>query len=442
MTKIISTNPGKNYEVVGEVLVSTEKEVRGKVQKANSAKERWKELGLKRRVELLRNLVNELKKNRDELALLATREMGMPIVHAKLDVDDATRYFTWYLDNASRYISPEITYEDDNTTHTVFYEPIGTAAVITPWNYPASNFVWGCGQNLIVGNTVVFKHSEECPLFGKKLEEIISSCGLPDGVFNEVYGDGKVGDSLVHQDIDFISFTGSTKVGKYLYKVAAEKFIKAVMEMGGSAPGIVFEDAELDKVLETLYSNRFFNCGQSCDAMKRLVIHENRFDQVVQALKKLLASKRVGNPQDESTDIGPLVAKRQLELLETQVTDAIEKGAQIVTGGKRPEKLKGAYYEPTILTNVNRAMKVWREEVFGPVLPVIPFKTEDEALELANDTKYGLGAYIFSKDKIRASRIASQINTGMVSVNNASYLQPCSPFGGYNDGYPVNCKSS
>lgn len=433
MTKFTSTNPGKNYEVLGEVEFSTEEEIKGKVQNAQKAKKQWKELGLDGRIKYLRTLVDHFTRRQEELAQLATKEMGMPITQSKADVADAIRFFTWYLDHAHECISPEVIYEDDKVTHTVFYEPLGVAAVITPWNFPLSNFVWGAGQNLIVGNTVVFKHSEECPLFEKLLEEIIVSSGLPEGVFSEVYGDGTVGDLLVHQDVNLISFTGSTKVGKHLYRVAAEKFIKAVMELGGSAPGIIFADANLDDIIETIYFNKFTNCGQMCDALKRLIIHESIFDEVVNRLIQQVQSVTVGDPADEKTEVGPLVAKRQLELLEDQVKDALNKGAKIVTGGKQPVNLQGAYYEPTILIHVKPNMRVWQEEVFGPVLPVVSFKTEEEAIKLANDTKYGLGSYIYTKDKNKALQIASQIDAGMVSINNASYIQPCSPFGGYKD---------
>lgn len=430
--KLISTNPA-NYEVIGEVDFSSEEKILEKVKKANAAKKEWKELGIEGRVNLLRKVIDKFVKKKEELAQLATREMGMPIAQSRFDIDEAIRYFKWYLDYALKYLSPETIYEDDKTVHKVFYEPFGVAAVITPWNFPLSNFVWGAGQNLVVGNTVVYKTSEECPLFGKMLEETINGSGLPEGVFSEVYGDGKTGDFLVHQDINLISFTGSTKVGKHLYKVAAEKFIKAVVELGGSAPGIVFSDANLDEVIETIYANRFTNCGQMCDALKRLIVHESVFDDVVERLKKKLESLKVGDPKDELTDIGPLVAKRQLEVLEEQVQDAVDKGAKVVIGGKRLESLQGVFYTPTILTNITREMKVWQEEVFGPVLPVASFDTDDEAVRMANDTKYGLGSYIYTKDKKKALKIASQIDAGMVSTNNASYLQACSPFGGYKD---------
>jgi acyl-CoA reductase-like NAD-dependent aldehyde dehydrogenase len=432
MSKLVSINP-TNYEVLGEVEFSTEAEILEIVRKAHSAKMDWKNIGLDKRIRILRSVVGKFIEKKEELAQLTTKEMGMPISQSRYDCDDAVKYFTWYLDNASKYLSPEVVYEDDSSVHTVFYEPIGTAVVITPWNFPLSNFVWGAAQNLIVGNTVVYKTSEECPLFGKFLEEVISSSGLPKGVFSEVYGDGKTGDFLVHQDIDLISFTGSTKVGKYLYQLAGEKFIKAVMELGGSAPGIVFEDADLDKVIETIYMNRFTNCGQMCDALKRLIVHESIFDQTVEKLKEKLGSVKVGDPLDEGTDLGPLVAKRQLELLEQQVKDALDKGAKVIVGGKRVEGHNGAFYEPTILVDVTSEMRVWQEEVFGPVLPIVAFDTDARAIELANDTRYGLGAQIYSGDKKKAFEAAAQLESGMVSVNTASYIQPCSPFGGYKD---------
>ncbi|MEK7556700.1 MAG: aldehyde dehydrogenase family protein, partial [Patescibacteria group bacterium] len=266
---------------------------------------------------------------------------------------------------------------------------------------------------------------------GKAIEEVTAKSPLPDGVFNEVYGDGKVGSYLARQNINSISFTGSTAVGKPLYKIAAEKLIHVCLELGGSAPGIIFEDAELEGAVDGLYFSRFGNCGQACDALKRLIVHESRFDEVVNRFKEYLEARKVGDPQDESTEVGPLVAKRQLRLLAAQVRDAIRKGAGVATGGKAPKGLKGAYFLPTLLTAVTPNMRVWQEEVFGPVLPVVSFKTEEEAIQLANDTKYGLGSYIFTKDKDRAARVAGMLEAGMVSVNNVTYLQPSSPFGGY-----------
>ncbi|MBI4176336.1 MAG: aldehyde dehydrogenase [Candidatus Aenigmarchaeota archaeon] len=433
MTKLISTNPSRNYEVLGEVNISSEKEIQDKVKLARSAQKNWGPIGISRRVKLLKTLVLAFAEKKEKLALLISQEMGMPFSQAIEDLNSGIRYFSWYLDNAETYLKPEITHEDDNEIHKVVYEPVGVVAVIVPWNFPFSNFVWQAGQNLTAGNAVVFKHSEETPLFGREIEKVFDLSEIPRGVFNEVYGGGEVGNLLVHQDIDMICFTGSSKIGKQLYRIGAEKFIPVLMELGGSAPGIVFEDSDIDKVIESIYINKFLNCGQVCDGLKRLIVHESKFQEVVKKLTAVIQGKRVGPAEDKNTEIGPLVAKRQLELLQEQVKDAVTKGAKIISGGKPPGNLKGAYYEPSLIVNVNRNMRIWQEEVFGPVLPVVSFKTYEEAIELANDTKYGLGGYVFTEDKKLFQRASSGIRTGMVAHNNVTYLMPCNPFGGCKD---------
>jgi acyl-CoA reductase-like NAD-dependent aldehyde dehydrogenase len=268
-------------------------------------------------------------------------------------------------------------------------------------------------------------------LFEKKLEELAGIAKIPAGVLGFVYGDGKVGDMLAHADIDMLCFTGSTKTGKYLYTVAAEKFIPVVMEMGGSAPGIIFADVNLSEVIDTVYANRFVGGGQMCDGLKRLIVHKSRFDEVVSILTEKIKAKKIGLAIDPATEVGPLVAERQVKALEIQVADARAKGATIVIGGNRPAGLNGAFYEPTLVTGVTKDMKVWTEETFGPILPIVSFTTEAEAIELANDTAYGLGAYIFTQDKSLMERVASKIQSGMVGQNNLSYIKPYDPFGGY-----------
>lgn len=426
---IVSINPSTT-EILGQVTVSSEAEIITKVNQAQNAKKLWKELGVEGRNQYLSKIIDLISDNADVLATLQSKEMGMPIIDAKIDVLDGIRYSQWYLDHATEYLSPQITFENDKIFHQVFHEPYGVAAVITPWNFPISNFVWGVIQNLVVGNVVVFKHSEECPLFGKKLEELVTQANLPEGVFSEIYGDGKVGDFLVHQNIDLIWFTGSTKVGQYLYKVAAHKFIKAVFELGGSSPGIIFADADIDRTLDSIFSDRFLNCGQVCDGLKRLIVHQSRFDEIVDKLNKLIQTKKVGDALDPSTNIGPLVSKRQLDALKVQFQDALDKGAKVEIGCQEITNLQGYFFQPSLLTNITPDMKVWQEEVFGPLLPIVTFQTEVEAIKLANDTKYGLSSYIFTEDKELAARVATQIEAGMVGINNAYYGQPCSPFGG------------
>jgi len=430
MEFLISINPA-TQKTLGKIRVSLKSEIKRKVAEANAAKEAWKELGLTNRLRILRRLYLQTGKRKNKLALLETQEMGMPIKESIADVESGLNYFKWYIGNAERALKPEIVNKSNGATHQVAYEPIGTTAVIIAWNFPFSNFIWRVIQNLIVGNTVVLKHAEECPLFGKEIEDAVKSSKLPRGVFSEVYGDGRVGNYLAHQDIDFICFTGSTAVGKRLYQLAADKFIRVHLECGGSAPGIVFNDVDIDGVLDTIYLNRFLNCGQMCDALKRLLVQKEIYSEMVQKLKQRIKAAKIGDPENRNIELGPLVSMKQMKLLSSQVKDAITKGAEVICGGKQPAGLPGPYYEPTLLTNINLSMRVWKEEVFGPVLPVMTFSTEKEAIKLGNDTVYGLGAYVFTKNKTKALRVASKLASGMVGVNNASYILPSNPFGGY-----------
>jgi acyl-CoA reductase-like NAD-dependent aldehyde dehydrogenase len=429
--RLTSTNPARNYEEIGSVAVSTPEEITQAVAKARMAQPGWQALGVQGRVEVMSGLVKLFHERRSALAEGMSRETGRPIVGAEFTVDYSLRYWDWNLENAENCLAPTPTYSDDQEVAEVVYEPAGVAAVITPWNFPFSNFTWGTSQNLLAGNTVAFKISEEVPLFGKLIDELFEEAGVPDGVFNQVYGAGDVGARLLEQDIDLISFTGSTATGRSIYKTAAEKMIPVMLEMGGSDPGIIFADANVPDIIHTIYFARFLNSGQICDSLKRLIVHESRFDDVVQSLSSVLEEKRVGDPTDRATDLGPLVSERQLLALEAQVEDARQKGANFVTGGKRPAGLNGAFYEPTILTNVTQDMCVWREEVFGPVLPVVPFKTFDEAIALARDTEYGLGSYIFTVDHALARKAAAAMRSGMVRVNNAMSARPTNPFMGH-----------
>ncbi len=430
MVKLISTNPAKNYEVVGEVEISTDKEIAEKVDNANKAKTIWKEMSIKQRIQVLIPIYEEFKARKDEISMLAVKEVGTTAKESNSIVNEHINKIKWFLDNAESALSNEITHEDNESIHKIVYEPIGVAAVITPWNHPFGMFVWGVFPNLLAGNTVVFKISEECPLTGKLIEEVMLSHRLPKGVFSEVYGAGDIGWKLVNEKIDLIWFTGSTKVGQQLYELAGRKFIKAIMELGGSNPCIVFEDVDTEKIASTIYNKRFSLCGQRCAAVKRLIVQNSIFDDLVDKLKREIESKNVGDPENPETDMGSLAAKRQLILLESQVKDAIDKRAKIVVGGHSPRNLSGAYYLPTLLTNITKDMRVWTEEVFGPVLPIIPFETEDEAVALSNDTIYGLGSTILSENHERAQRVASRLDAGTIEINNAKRVS-CNPFGGY-----------
>ncbi len=432
LQKIISVDPGNGYEVVGEIAISTTADIHHKVSQARAAQPAWSALGFKGRTPYLEKLYQAFIARKNEIAVLASREMGMPIaVSSQIDIEAGLLYMRGYIDFAQTWLAPEIVFENETEVHYLFYEPRGVAGISVPWNFPFCNFIWGVMQHLVVGNTIVFKHSEECPLTGKLLEDIVASVKLPHGVFNEVYGDGySVGEALMQSNVDILWFTGSTPVGKHIYQIAAQKLSPVVLELGGSAPGIVFEDAPIETTIGSIFFNRYLNSGQVCDGLKRLIVHRSTFDEIVGGLKQLLTTKKIGKPQDPSTQIGPLVAERQLIALEEQVADAVAKGAKVITGGKRPAGLTGAYYEPTILTSITSDMRVWKEEVFGPVLPVVSFDSEEEAIALANDTIYGLGGYIYTADKERALRASKAINTGNISVNAINYIKAQDPFGG------------
>jgi len=431
MKKIISTNPSKNYEVIGKVKASTKKEIVQKVADANHVKEDWRNLGVRNRIGLVRKAYLAYKKNQEKIAGLITKEVGTPITECKDEVAWNWSYIDWFLEHVESAIKDEITYDDGKSLHKIIYEPLGTAVVITPWNLPFDLFIWGVIPNLLVGNTVVYKAAAECVLTGKLLEEISSKVGFPKGVFSFIHGDSQEGKFLTEQDIDLVWFTGSTKVGRSIYELAGKKFIKALLEMGGSNPAIIFDDVDMDSLIDNVTAKRFMFCGQTCDADKRIIVHENKYDEFIEKVEKKLSTFVIGDPEDSKTTMGPLVSIKQLNLLISQVDDAINKGAKVVYGGKRPKGLKGAYYLPTILTDIKRNMKVWNEEVFGPVLPIMTFRTEEEAVYIANDTVYGLGSQVFTKDKNRIKRISGLIDAGNIDFNGVGHFKPFNPFGGY-----------
>lgn len=433
MSELISTNPADNYSVVGEVTITSEAEVHAKIAKAHEAKTGWKELGVEGRIALLEPIRDEFQSRTSEIAELISRETGKPLIESTSEAERYTEQITWFLDNGPKALADEVTHEDESSLHRVTYEPYGVAAAIAPWNFPFGMAVWGTFPNLVAGNTVVFKTSEECPLVGKVFEEVMNNHDLPEGVFGEVYGDGDVGKLLVESDINLIWFTGSTRTGKALYKTAADKFIKAVLEMGGSSPVVVFDDVDPAEVAPVIYQGRYQHCGQVCTSLKRLIVHEDIADAVATELKKLVEAQKMGNPTDKATQVGSLVAKRQLELAESQLQDALDKGAEVVAQTPRPEGLAGAFIQPTLLRNITKDMRVWTEEVFAPILPLVTFKTEEEAVALANDTPYGLNARVMSDDKERAERVGSRIDAGTVEINNGSRWLTCNPFGGYKD---------
>jgi acyl-CoA reductase-like NAD-dependent aldehyde dehydrogenase len=432
MAKLISYNPA-NGKRVGEVKISTKKDVNDSVKQAKKAFLSWKETSITKRVGYIEEFRKKILADRKNLAKLVTEEMGKPYKETFDDVFWDQSYLKYYIKEGPVFLKDEIIFKKKNKESKIVYEPYGICGVIAPWNFPLGMAIWGIVPNLIAGNTVVFKPSEYTPLCSQRLINHLLQTGLPKGVVNIVQGNKEVGKTLIDSEVDLVWFTGSSKVGQEIYEKCAKKFIKCLLELGGSSPAIVFADADLDYVIDNLYWARFLNNGQVCDAVKRCFVEEKIFDKFVQNFAKLLKTKKVGNPF-LNVDFGPLISKKQLELLQNQVQDAIKKGAKVILGGKRPKDIelqKGFFYEPTILTNVTSNMQVMTDEVFGPVLPVIPFDSIKGVIKMANKTKYGLSSQIYTKNLKRAQKIASEIQAGTISINSNNYLSPKSPFGGY-----------
>lgn len=427
-----SLNP-HNQSVVGELEISTAEDVFSAVSKAKMAFETWQFTPIEKRISYIKKFRESVETHKDELAKLISQEMGKPLNQAVGEIDMELPYIDYYIEQGPENLKEEIVYQENTTTFRTTFEPYGVCACIAPWNFPLIMFDSGVLPALIAGNTVVFKPSEFSSLSQKFCFDLLQQTGIPDGVLNLVIGGGDVGGMLVDSPVDLIWFTGSTKVGQEIYKKCGEKFIKGLMEMGGNSAGIVFADADIDAAVESIYFSRFWCTGQVCNAVKRLFVEKPIFDEFIDKLAEKIKSVTTGNPMDDK-DLGPLVAAKQLTILEKQVQDAVAKGATVQVGGKRPdqEDLKnGNYYEPTILTNVTLDMKVMTDEVFGPVLPAMSFSTDEEALQLANNTIYGLANEVYTKNEKRAANFVRKLQSGVVAVNTFDYFKASCPFGGY-----------
>lgn len=431
--KLVSTNPSDNYAVLGEVTVSSQADVREAVARARRSFSDWSSASLAQRTSAVHSFIEQASSRRDRIAELIALETGRPIATLDGHINATFEFLHAYCHMSEEHLSPVVTAQRPGECHVVIRQPYGVTAAICPWNYPLLNVAWQCGQALIAGNTFVYKNSEENPLFAELLREIFAASDIPDGAFNILQGDGVVGRMMVESAVDMVSFTGSSATGKAIAANLAGRLIPFTAELGGSSPGIVFDDVDVDEYLEEIFWRRFFHSGQTCDSLKRLIVHASRFDAVVEGLASIAESCRLGPGIDPETKLGPLVSKRQVERISAQVDASVAAGARVMAEGKVPPSLHGAYYAPTILTDVSPDMAVWREETFGPVLPIVSFRTEEEAVRLANDTDYGLTAFVMTEDRERFDRVARAIHAGSVVHNHGSYDHPSSPFGGWKD---------
>jgi acyl-CoA reductase-like NAD-dependent aldehyde dehydrogenase len=426
-----SFNPADG-SLIGTVKTTEIADINLKVDMAKKMFADWGQLSVNDRVNKLAPICEKILSQKDEIALLISQEVGRPIKEAKNEVIYTVKDIKWYLENGLLNLQQEVLFENENVKNIIRREPWGVTVVISPFNVPLEISMWGIISSLVCGNTVIFKPSEYAPLVGQKIYELFCQIGLEAGVIDIVQGDGDVGKYLVESAVDFIWFTGSSKVGTEIYHTAGKKFINCIMELGGSNPTIIFDDVSItDNLVSDICFGRFINCGQICSSIKRLFVHSNIYDLFLEKLVAKVNSLKIGNPLSEDTNIGCLVSKSQLDTLKSQVNDAIQNGAKVECGAKRPEGFSEMYYEPTILTNINTKMRVFREEVFGPVLPIIKFENEDEVINLANDTEYGLAAEIYTESAQRANRMASKIQAGRIAINMPRYADLSCPMGGY-----------
>lgn len=424
--KVKTINPATE-EVLNEYKIMTKEQINDKVKKARNASQDWKKDASKR-IYLLHDFANQLRKDKEKLARRATNEMGKAIKEARSEVEKCAWAMEYYADNGQILSTDEVVNTDARKT-VIRFQPIGVIGSIMPWNFPYWQSLRFAAPSLMIGNTIVLKPASATMQCGIEIEETFNRVGLPDGVFQTLVGDSSVAESLIDSDINAVTFTGSVPVGAKVAQRATSQIKKTVLELGGSDPFIVCEDADIEKASNGAIKGRFINCGQSCIASKRFIVVKNVANEFIEKFVQKAEKLKVGDPLSDDTDIGPLVNASGLKKIDSQVKNSVKEGAEVLTGGEQIGK-KGYFYRPTVLKNVNPKMQIAQEEVFGPVAPIIIAGDEVEAIELANDSEYGLGASIWTQDLDKAERLSSSVESGIVSVNNVVASDPRVPFGG------------
>jgi len=407
-------------EIITKVNFASKEQANEAVDAAFEAQKKWEKLPAIERARYVQKVAQKIRERVPELARIISLDMGKPLREALDEVNAIPEYLD-YMAGFARRIEGEII-ESDRPNENIFlyYEPMGVVVGIIPWNYPL--FVWArkFAPALVAGDSVVIKPAEDTPLIINEMSKIINEVGIPAGVVNHVFGYGpEVGAELVkNKKVSMVSFTGSVDTGSAIMKMAADNITKISLELGGKAPTIVMDDADLEKTVEYVAASRLLNSGQVCNAAERLYLHEKIADKFLSMLKQRFEQVRLGNPLDENTTMGPLVNTEQLEKVSTLTQRALESGAKPLMGAK-PTKVngKGYFYMPTILVNVTNDMEIFRKEIFGPVEPVVTFKDLDEALEMANDNEYGLTSSIFTQNLDTAMKAINSLKFGETYVN-------------------------
>ena len=426
MSQISTVNPSTGEEI-GTFSAMDKNQVFDLVGKAKRAYPEWKK-DYERRRSYIYNLVEYLKKNKTELATVATAEMGKPLKESIGEIEKCAWALEFYADHGDSFLSDEVLNTDARKSFLTF-EPLGVIGSIMPWNFPYWQALRFAAPCLMAGNVIVMKPSRVTMQSGIEIEKAFTESGMPDGIFQTVVGSVESANHLIDSDVNAVTFTGSTNAGAKVGERAAKNLKKCVLELGGSDPFIVLDDAIIEKAAEGAVKGRFINCGQSCVASKRFFVGKNIADEFIELFIKKASELKVGDPMSIETDIGPLSSKDGLETISGIVEDAKEKGAEILLGGTEMDG-KGFFYKPTILRNVKPDMRIAQEETFGPVAPITIVENESEAIKFANESEFGLGASIWTKDLAKADKMSRRIESGIVSVNNVVISDPRIPFGG------------
>jgi len=417
-------------EVMGRIPEGTPQDINRAVEAARAAFEGWSTTPVQQRAELLTRMSAGLAARQSEIAAIIAAEVGMTLplanaVQAGMPAMEMGSYAK---------LLTEYAFEEQIGNSLVIQEPVGVVGCITPWNFPLHQVVAKVAAAMAAGCTIVLKPSEVAPLTAFILAEIAHEAGLPAGVFNLVSGLGPVvGEALAsHPDVDMISFTGSTRAGKRVSELAAQTVKRVALELGGKSANIILDDADLEKAVQGGVANCYFNSGQTCSAHTRMLVPRSRHDEAVKIAKAAAESFTVGDPRVGKAKLGPLISDVQRERVRGYINKGIAEGATLVTGGAEPPEglEKGYFVRPTVFANVRNDMTIAREEIFGPVLSIIPYEDEDDAVRIANDTPYGLAGGVWSADPERAKRVARRLRTGQVDINGGSF-NPFAPFGGY-----------
>ena len=420
-------NPA-NGKVIRRFRAATRTDVEKSVEKARKAFEKWRELAPAKRAEFLERAAKMLRSQKDKLGRIITLEMGKTIKESVPEVTKCAWGLEYFAENGPRFLNPE-TLKTDATDSYVAFEPLGVIASIMPWNFPLWQCVRFAAPALMAGNSAVFKPSSVTPQSGLALQEVFDSTGIPPGTFNVVLGSSEVASYMIEANTAAVSFTGSVPAGRDVAEQASRQLKKSVLELGGSDPFIVLDDADLEAASTGAVAGRFINNGQSCICAKRFFVVKAAADGFLDRFIAKTRSLKVGDPMSPETDIGPVVREDALKTLDRQVQSSVKMGAKVELGGERLKR-RGFYYAPTILTGVGPDMPVMKEETFGPAAPVMVVKDDDDAVRHANRSDFGLGCSVWGRDVRRAEKVARQVTTGMVTVNNIVVSDPRMPFGG------------